>query len=224
MSSGPTEPLLAELARGLRAVRPIPRERTVVLGALALWAGSVALQGALGGPLPMLPEGTGVAPTYVAVLTGLSITAFAALLAALAGVVPGREALARTTRILALAGVLLALAGGAWAVAAAGDRPSPSGLLRCLECMGRSCALGILPALLVGISLGRASGRRPGIAAALGALGAVTLGAVAVHTSCAVTSASHLLVGHSLAPLAAALLLSLPLALLVRSVARHAEA
>ena len=87
--------------------------------------------------------------------------------------------------------------------------------------MGRASALGVVPALFLCAFLARALERGPAVGAAFASLGAFALGALAVHTSCSNDEPLHLLLGHSLTPFAAALLLAFPLSWWVRRASRR---
>jgi hypothetical protein len=127
---------------------------------------------------------------------------------------------ARWGLAVALVGACTAAAAGLWALARADAAGASVALSASVQCGGRASVLGVLPALLLCVFLARAFERRPLLGACLGATGALALGAVAVHTSCADGRALHVLLGHWLTPIAAALLLALPLSLLVRRLSR----
>ena len=222
MGDRATEPLLRELVQGLAPVRRIPRPRTVVLGALALWLLMLGVQALLGGPRPFsVPGGFWGDPPFLVVLAGLVLTAGGGMVAAVAGAIPGRERAQRVALRVALLGALLASGGGLWAVGRAELVGPALPMTSSLQCMGRASALGVVPALFLCAFLSRAFERRPGVGAAFASLGAFALGALAVHTSCSNHEPLHLLLGHSLTPFAAALLLALPLSWLVRRASRR---
>ena len=222
MGDRATEPLLRELVQGLAPVRRIPRLRTVVLGALALWLLMLGVQALLGGPRPLtVPGGFWSDPRFIGVLAGLLLTAGGAMATAVAGAIPGHEAVQRVGRRLALLGALLASGGGLWAVGRAELLGPALPMTSSLQCMGRASALGVVPAVFLCAFLARAFERRPAVGAAFASLGAFALGALAVHTSCSNDEPLHLLLGHSLTPFAAALLLAFPLSWLVRRASRR---
>ncbi len=222
MADPASEPLLRGLVQDLAPVRRIPRPRTVVLGALALWLLVLGVQVLLGGPRPLsAPLDFWSHPPFQVVLVGLVLTAGGAMTAAVVGAIPGRETARRASRRLALLGVLLASGGGLWAAGRAELVGPALPLASSLHCMGRASALGIVPAVFLCVFLARALERRPALGAALASLGAFALGALAVHTSCSHDEPLHLLLGHSLTPFAAALLLALPLSWLVRRASRR---
>jgi formyltetrahydrofolate synthetase len=82
--------------------------------------------------------------------------------------------------------------------------------------MSHALQLGLASSLLASGFIAYAAMRRPSLGAALALTGGVALGAAAVHTTCPSDSALHQLIAHSLAPLVAAALLTLPLAALLR--------
>jgi hypothetical protein len=185
MSRGGSESLAAELVRDLRPVRPIPRVRVALAGVVAAFGLALATDAVFGGWWPRSDPGSYWGdPGYVAVFCGLVLTAVAALVTALAGAVPGRDALARRSRNAALLGAGVALAGGVLAIARAASGAPESSWVQHLSCAGHACALGVVPALLAGAFLARASTRRPFAAACVAALGAVSLGAFAIHAAC----------------------------------------
>jgi hypothetical protein len=213
----PSPPLIRQLVQGLEPVRPIPRLRWLVAGALAAFAAGLALQGLLGGPLPGGVAGVAWgAPAHLLVLTGLLLASGGCIVAALAGAVPGREAAARGGRRVALAGALLASAAGLGALLGAGASEQTFALRPSLWCAGRSGLLGLTPALFLCAFLARAVAHRPFLGAGFACVGAVVLGVAAVHASCPDGGALHVLVGHGVSPFALALVLALPFGGVVR--------
>ena len=221
MSRGSTENLVGELVRDLRAVRPIPRLRAALTGIALVFALALLADALLAGWRPRFGPGAYWGdPAFVIIFAGLAATAAAALVTALAGAVPGRNVLTRRSRHVALLGVAVVLVTGLvrLASAAAGGPGMP--LAQHLSCAGHACALGLVPALFACGFLARASTRRPLVAAGVSALGAVSLGAVAIHAACGARGAPHWLLGHTLGPIALAAVLAIPLAALLR---RHAQ-
>lgn len=217
MSTRSMEEQIREIARNLTPVRPIPRLRSVAAAAVALWLAVIAAHWIFADPHWGQRLDAGLAePSFLAVLAGLVLTAAGGIVAALAAAVPGREPAARVGRGAALLGLALAAVGGAWAVASSGVADAISQLASCVHCLGRCMGLGILPVLLVCGFLAYAPARRPRAGSALAVAGGVALGAVAMHATCPSEGALHMLVGHSLAPLFAVLVLAYPLAALVR--------
>jgi len=221
MSLQTSEERIRELARDLAPVRPIPRLRAVFAAVIALGLVALAAHWLLGGP-GLRHRGTAVASIpYLATLFGLVLVASGALGAALAVAVPGREAVARVGTRVAAAGVLIAVAGGI--VGLFGEGPlAGERVVDCLACMGRAVTLGAASTLLACTFLIYAALRRPGPGAALALCGGVAFGAAAVHVSCPSDSPLHWLLAHTLAPAAAALVLSVPLAALLARRARRA--
>ena len=223
MSDRPTESLLRELTRDLEPVRRVARLRHAALGAVAVWALAVAAQAAWSGPLPFRVPGIAWGdPAFLAVLAGLIAAASGAVTAALAGAVPGREFAARRGRAVALLGVLVASLGGVGAGLRAELTAAQGALESGLLCTGRASALALVPAVFLCVTLARAYERRPLWGASYASLGAMALGALAVHTSCNAAGPLHLLLGHSLTPFAVALVLALPLSVVLRRVSRSA--
>jgi hypothetical protein len=222
MSGRSTEPLLRELARDLKPVRPLPRLRSVAAGLLLIWLLALFVDWMFGGPSPRFAEeALWREPRFVAVLAGLLCTAVGATLAALAGAVPGREGDARVGIAVGIGGLFLATASGVWAVASQGAGSGSHPLAMSFACVSRATALGIVPALVACAFLARALVRTPRAGAAAAAAGCAALGAVAVHTSCPSGAALHVLLGHSLAPFFAAIVLAFPLTALLRRFSRR---
>jgi hypothetical protein len=212
-----TESLLRELPQNLEPVRPIPRLRSVLLVLLGIFLVVVGVEAWMRGRLPLLVEGAPWSdPPFLTLLAGLALTAGGAIVAALAGAVPGRETAARAGRALGLAGVLLASGGGLWAVLRAELTEPKLPIVSSLQCLGRASALGLVPALFLCVFLVRAFERRPLLGTGFACVGALALGSVVVHASCPHVGALHVLMGHWASPFALALLLALPLSRLVR--------
>lgn len=215
MSGRTSEDFARELTAGLVPVRPIAPLRRVVALAIVTWAAAIAARSALGGQLPCVGvDCSWRDPVFSGLLLGLSFAAVGGLVAALAHAVPGREHLAAIGAIALLGGVALALTSGALALWL-GAAPQRAPLAAAAGCSARAVALGIVPAVLACGFAARAFERRPGRGAALACLGGVALGAVAVQLTCGGGDPRHLLVGHALAPIGAALLLAVPCAALL---------
>jgi hypothetical protein len=216
MSERTTEGLIRELARDLRAVRRIPRLRAVAVSGVVLWLAALGIEGWLGGPGPALRgDGAWRDPLYLGALVGLAAAALGATLAGLGAAVPGRETAARAGTGCALAGLGVAVAAGIPGVAGQGADLGAAELRACAACMARALELGAAPALVASAFVTRAATRRPGAASLLALAGSAALGASAVHATCPSNGAFHQLVGHVVAPVAAAALLSVPLAALL---------
>ncbi len=215
MTARTAEEKIRELARDLAPVRPIPPLRSALAAAVALGLVALAAQWLLGGP--GLRAGGAVASSlpYLATLAGLALVAFGAIGAALAGAVPGREVSARLGARVAAFGLVLAIAGGLWGIAH-GDAPAAGeDLSACLSCIGRAFTLGAAPTLLACAFIVYAAVRRPGLGTALAIAGGVALGAAAVHATCPSDSPLHWILAHTLAPVAAMIVLTAPLAALL---------
>ncbi len=215
MTARTAEEQIRELARGLAPVRPIPPLRSALAAAVALGLVALAAQWLLGGP--GLRAGGAVASSlpYLATLAGLALVAFGAIGAALAAAVPGREVSARLGALVAAFGLVLAIAGGLWGIAHGGAPAAGEDLRACLSCIGRALTLGAAPALLACAFIVYAAVRRPGLGTALAIAGGVALGAAAVHATCPSDSPLHWIVAHTLAPIAAVIVLTAPLAALL---------
>ncbi len=215
MSGSPSERLVGELVRELRPVRPIPPLRAVLAGVLGVFALGLAADAVVAGWTPRVgADSYWAEPVFLGVFAGLVVTALSALVAGLAGGVPGREALARRSAQLALIGAVATLGAGLAPLIRAAAASPGSSLGQHLTCAGHACALGLAPALAACFFLARAATPRPLWAAGAAALGAVALGGVAVHASCS-AGGLHWLLGHALFPSVLAAALALPLAALV---------
>ncbi len=216
MTARTAEEEIRELARDLDPVRPIPPLRSALAAAVALGLVALAAQWLLGGPgLRAGDVGTWLTPPYLATFAGLALVALGAIGAALAGAVPGREVSARLGARVAAFGLVLAIAGGLWGIAR-GDAPAAGeDLGACLSCIGRAFTLGAAPTLLACAFILYAAVRRPGLGTALAIAGGVALGAAAVHATCPSDSPLHWVLAHTLAPIAAMIVLTAPLAALL---------
>ncbi len=76
----------------------------------------------------------------------------------------------------------------------------------------RELAQDLAPVLLACAFIVYAAVRRPGLGTALAIAGGVALGAAAVHATCPSDSPVHWIVAHTLAPIAAVIVLTAPLA------------
>jgi len=217
-----TEERIRELAQDLAPVTPIPRLRTVGAGLFASFALILVADWVSGGAEPRpLGDAAWSSPSFLAALGGVALVAFGATSAAVASAVPGRAATARSGLRVTALGFALALTG--WILGAASGAPDHGGedLNSILGCAARAFALGVVPALLCAAFAVYAAMRRASLTAALALAGGVALGAVAVHASCRSNSPLHQLVAHTLAPAAAVVLLTAPLALLMSRWARR---
>jgi hypothetical protein len=172
-----------------------------------VFAAGVAVSGVLGFPLPGLapgvPWGSAV---FLAVLLGLWALALGAMLAALGGAMPGRESLAGRGR--GLAGLGLGVGVGVslvWCLSP-GALETDVPLAATWMCLARAVGLAALPALVLCVTLARAYECRQRMGGVWAWLGAVALGATAVHASCSAGGAPHVVLGHVLEPLVLAAL------------------
>lgn len=217
-----TEQRIRELARDLEPVRPIPRLRMVELGVVASWAAIVFADWLAGGWAPRAASDSAwVTPSYLGALAGVALVAVGAISAALASAVPGREAAVRVGLRVTAVGAALALAGWALGVTIGPVDHGGEDLGSILGCATKALGLGVVPTLLACAFVAFAVLRRASVSAALAVGGGVALGAVAVHASCPSNSALHQLVAHTLAPAAAVILLTAPLAPLLGRWARR---
>jgi len=217
-----TDPLIRELVQDLLPVKPIPRLRSVALGLLAVFAGVLAADWALGGAEPRpFQDAAWSSPWYLAAVVGVTLLAFGALASALASAVPGRAASTRIGLRTAVAGTVLALSG--WLLGLASGAPDHSGetLRGITSCSTRALVLGLVPALGCAVFAVRAALRRGVSTAALSLAAGVGLGTAAVQISCPSNSPVHQLVGHLLAPAAVIALVTVPLAQLMWRSARR---
>lgn len=218
MSDRQTDTLLRELTDDLQPVRRIPRLRSVALLAVGGGVAAAAINTAITGwPFPFttgrLPSGEG---SFLMTLAGLVLAAGGALVAALAGAVPGRDVAARSGRLSAVVGVALAVGGATWWALITGAKEAVLPLGSCFGCASHALALALPPALVVGFFLGRALARRPLALSVFAAIGALALGAGFVHASCTDGGALHVALGHVVAPLVLAPFLAWPLSWLAR--------
>lgn len=216
MSVQSTDERIHELVQDLRPVRPIPPLRAASAAVVGIFLLIVAGDWLLGGFT--LRPGTDAAwshPSYLAALFGLVLVAIGAASAALASAVPGREGALRLGVRVGALGLLVAVAGGLRGLVRSDPQFSKQEIAACVSCMSRAVQLGIASTVLACAYIVHAAMRRPSAGAALGA--------AAVHTTCPSDSALHQLVAHTLAPLFAAALLTVPLAALLRRWPRRAR-
>lgn len=210
-----TDELVHDLARDLRPVRPIARLRSAAASVVLLWAMVVVANALLGGGPPHPLEGSWA---HLLVLVGLGISAAGGVVAALAAAVPGRERPARSGRSWMGLGIALTLVAGGWG--ALGEQVGPvGGVLRgSSTCFARALGVGLPPLLVLGAFVSRGAASRIRVTAGIALVGAVALGAAAIHAICPVSDGLHVLLGHCLTPLMASALLAIPMAaLLARS-------
>jgi hypothetical protein len=145
--------------------------------------------------------------------------------ASLALAVPGREDAARRGFAIGAAGLAVAAGVGMLLLATSpgADAASWAGGRAHLACLVFATAVGALPAAGVVALAARAAAARPLVLVLAAAAGAAALGAVAAKVSCTRADYAHLVVGHVLAPVVAALALALPLLFALRRLHRWPE-
>lgn len=223
MSDGSTERLLDELARDLSPVRRLPPLRVPLAGSLAALVLAVMLSAGFGAALPGRVSGVPWGrPPYLLLLVALLVTSGGALLAAVAHAVPGREAAARWGGWIAAAGGAALLGGAIWWLVDAVPHEASLPLASSLGCTLHAAGLGLAPGAVIGGFLARALDPGRLASAALASVGAVGLGAAAVHAGCADGGALHVVLGHCAAPFLVGLALGLPLAVWLRGATRAA--
>lgn len=198
-------------------MRRVPRLR-LVLGIVAmLWGAAVVVNWMSGvGVRPDAWTLLRTEPGFTLIFFGLLVLASGALLVAVAASVPGREQVARVGRWMAWGGGLVGcVIAPAWILLqAAGISFWPQ--QDDFYCVRGALRVAILPGLAAVGFVFWAAPHRPALVALLGVVGAAALGAVVVHAACPVVGARHWILGHALAPLQIALVLSLPLVALAR--------
>jgi len=217
--------LIRELARDLEPVRPIAPLRRALAGVVLVWAAAAAAAIAAAGVQPQLFAGLYAAPGVAAVLTGLAVAGLGGLVASLALAVPGREDVAQGGLAIGAAGLAVAAGVGTllFATSPAAAASSWASGSDHLACLVFATAVGVLPAAGVVVFAARAAAARPLVLVLAAAAGAAALGAVAAKASCARADYAHLVVGHVLAPVIAALALALPLLFALRRLQRWPE-
>jgi hypothetical protein len=221
MNASRDRQLLDALVADLEPVRPTPSpgvRAAAVIASAAICLVAVAV--AAGLPLPPLAR-LMEAPLRILVLAGLAVAGVGGTLAAARGAAPDREAASAGVLGLALGGIALASVA-CLAVLAGGRMPSGSAPAFPLHlvCLGRSLAVALVP-LAVGVVccvLGWVGSPRRVALCLL--VGAGSLGALAIHVLCTVAVPEHLLAGHLAAPALAAVVATLPIAALLRRIAR----
>lgn len=211
--------LIRELARDAEPVRRIPRIRTVALLVLGVWIAVASAGALLKGVRPGLPEVLLMDWGVAAVFGGLLGAGIGGLVAALAMGVPGREALARFG--LLGSGLCMAIAAGVGTLLFLENPSAPTAPYQAdLSCLLTACVVAALPALGIVWFGGRAAPHRPVVLVLAAAAAAAALGAASAQASCPYADFRHLMMGHVLAPVASALLLTLPLLVALRRASR----
>ena len=221
MSEERDRELIRALGEDLQPVEPIPRLRKALAWVLAAWVGVVLASWAWAGLRPggltaMYSEGS-----IVFVVAALAAVGAAGWVAALAAAVPGREGLAwRAFLVGALSAAAAAGFGTFLIVAAPGHGPGAP-VAAHVSCLVRACGVGLLPALVLAGFAARAAPYRPLVVVLGAAAGAAALGAVAAQATCPFGDPIHLMLGHILAPVAGALVLTFPLLVAMRRLPRR---
>ncbi len=206
-----TEALLQRIVEDGPTCRPVPRLRVVVGGLAGLSAVIAAFY---------LHYGVGLRPDFAlrlggdlhfaGIWIGLLAMALGAGLWAVAGSVPGRAAVERVGRRIAIAGALLGFVLAPVAVLVHSGSAAFHAEIHEFACMGGAFRVAALPgAALLGWVLWTAPAR-PVRTALCAALGAGALGALVVHGSCPNGDPGHWMRAHALTPLAAMAVAGLP--------------
>ncbi len=215
MTDTPTEELVELLVGESKPVRRMPSLRRS--------AGIILALGSAAGLLFVLPHGlradllevVAAGGQFSAVGIGLAVVALGGIVAALAMVIPGREATVRAAFAAIALGTLVAVGiGGTFSLL--GDLGSlPDKLAEetgklsgSFPCFSISIVISIAPLAILAVFAGRGVMRHPFALASCAALGGVGFGAFVVHLCCGVDGILHMLLGHALAPFLGVLLLS----------------
>ncbi len=214
MSDERAEQLIDRLSRDLVPVRPLPQLR-VVVGLLGVVWLAVTIVGVRSlGARPDLAEAWLGSGGVAAVFVGLALAGAGGTIAALAMSVPGRETLARVAFWIGGAG--MAIAAGCGTLLFWRSPLAASPWTADLACLVEAIGFGVLPAIGVVLFAGRAAPFRPLVLALAAAAAAAAIGSVAAQAACPMPDFRHLLMGHVLAPVAGAFLLTLPLVFALR--------
>lgn len=211
MSDDPTRSLVRTLVEDLRPVRPLPPLRRVVALVLAVGAAAGGAGLWLHGANPELLAAASHYPSFALIWAGLLVVAVGGVTAALAAAVPGRDLEARVAfRITAVGAVIAVGVGGIVALLGPASGVPAAPATEAGVCASIALLLG-LPAAAVacGFVLRGAPGR-PLACLAAAAAGAVALGAFSNHMACRQHDALHMILGHALVPVFAALLVAAP--------------
>ncbi|UCE85918.1 MAG: DUF1109 family protein [Deltaproteobacteria bacterium] len=206
-----TRRFIRALAADLRPVRPIPRLGSVALGASLVWlaVGLAAL--AVRGLRPQLWAALTEHPALGAILVGLALVAVGGIGAGLAAGVPGRDVAVRGSLVAGALGVLLSVGvGGVLSMRGGAPLVPAPAVSADVSCLAVALLLSLPPARVALWFVARSAPHRRLLAGLFLATGSVALGAVVVHLSCDGIHPRHLILSHALAPVAGALLLTLP--------------
>jgi hypothetical protein len=133
--------------------------------------------------------------------------------------VPGRDSATRVG--LALAAVGFGLCAGVWGWIAAGGAATHPWWDGVLSCTGPATLLAIPAGVVATLWIARTAPRWPLASAAFASAGSVALGASAIHATCPIDDALHVLVWHALAPFSGGALFWLALVSLRRLAVRN---
>ncbi len=218
MSREPSHDLIDSLTEDLRPVKPLPPLRFVIAGVILLWLLVAAVGVPWLGARPDLSTSLFGGGSVSVVFLALTASGASGLVAALALGIPGRERLVRYSMLVAISG--MAVAAGLGTVLFVQSPVAVAPWKADVRCLMEALALGLLPALGVIAFAGRAAPYRPLVLTVAAAAGAASLGSVAAQAACAMPDFRHLLMGHVLGPVAAAMVLSLPLLFVLRQMAK----
>ena len=212
------------LADDLTPVRPIARLRRIGAGVALVWlvvaAGALAVRGLRAELLSAMLESPAVGVIFV----GLVLVAVGGVGAGLAASVPGREAVVRGSLATGLLGVSLSAVVGGYLVLRGGAPLVPAAPISAdVSCLSVALLLALPPALGALLFMARAAPYRQVLVCLFAATGSVALGALVVHLSCDCIHPRHLILSHALAPVAGALILTLPYRAALARAARRAS-
>jgi|SRR5215469_10276538 len=216
MSRDPTDVLIRSLARDLEPVRPVRPLRREILRVAGV-AGAVTLLTVVG--LGLRP-GLAVVPgqtTFVAMALGLAVFGLGSIGAALAFARPGLESRGLAMTLGSVVSLLVCVGISAfWLQTGSSPGDSVWGGERELPCLIFSILLA-LPAALFATHLAASAAPIHSVrTSVLTAAGGTALGMLAAHLTCRTPGAWHTVLTHALAPMIGGLLLTAPLALILR--------
>jgi hypothetical protein len=217
MTGRSTEDLVQQLVRNLSPVKPIARLRVAAAGVVALWVAAVVATAWMTGTWPRFGDTEfWLDPIAITILLGLGCVAVAAVVAALASAIPGRERLAQASGMGAGLAAIGLIGCGLWAVDGNATESAGSLFAGCASCLAHALVLAIPAALAASYYLSRGAPHHRRFASGVAAAGAAGLGALAVHATCSMAGGFHLLLGHCLTPMIAGFVFALPLAWLIQ--------
>lgn len=202
MMADRTSRLIEELAANLAPVTPLPRLRAAIAGLLAV--GTVVVVGVVVGSGGMTAARLDRAgdSSWLGIAVGLVLLALGGCAGGLASGIPGRNSVAKGGAAVAALGFVTALVSALVGVGA-GESWSAAVSSGAGHCFVSGVTFAIVP-VLVGVAIARrAWPLEPRLTAVLVLLGTMALGALAVHLTCPLTNALHMLLGHNATPLVA---------------------